>query len=670
MPTTLDSSSPISVIDDDINQNHQQQPNSASKNYRRRESRRRSTISACCWKLEDERPFTFYTTAVFCMFIIGYGLGHIIIMNSNDNNSLVNHKMSISSSSSSSPTATPKEETAQQQKIDFSTLCQPRHIHISVGTNNNEGIQHSSSMIISFSFLPICTREYMDMVGAIHIRENDTTEDIADDQSPSSSSRFVIGNIDEAQSYNASYTQHVLKHAKNGETYYTSDVYYHIEVRDLKPATRYYYECMLLIHQDFVPQGHNEREGVKENNDGIISTSEQSTFMTPPPPGEWYATPLDKTIKFAVIGDLGLFPHSRETIKSLEQSHCNNNDKTESSSPLQEFVIDSEATQFWTEEQKKFHCHHSQGVDVILLAGDIAYAANNHAVWDDWFDMMSDHSFFRSIPMQIALGNHDLDHVETLEIALAYENRFRMPRVKPPIRKLASNDLFLPKEYDQAKDFVPYDWGNAYYAYSFGPSKHIVLSSYTNFRPGSQQYLWLLSELEAVDRKVTPWLIVMLHCPLYNTFNNHRGEIFLDEAKIYLEPLFVQHTVNFVIAGHLHSYMRTGPTINEQYHPRGPIHIIQGNGGRQANEPYFNPLAEEWVHVRDHSMYGYGTLELFNTTHANWKWIKTGFNAEQQGGVKTKNEPNGRFEPDFELTDEAWIVNQFHLDDNGELMSQ
>lgn len=195
------------------------------------------------------------------------------------------------------------------------------------------------------------------------------------------------------------------------------------------------------------------------------------------------------------------------------------------------------------------------------------------------------------------------------------------------------------------------------YSFTFGPSKHIVLSSYSSFLPGSLQYEWLSSELKSVDRQVTPWLIVMLHCPIYTTFHDHSREIFMTEARVHLEPVFVQHTVNFVLSGHLHSYMRTVPTVDSKPDPRGPIHIIQGNGGRQANEPYINPTEpEEFVKVRDHSMYGYGTLELCNKTHAQWKWVQTGFNTEDEVGL------NGRFEPDFGLHDEVWVLNQLFVD--------
>jgi hypothetical protein len=273
-------------------------------------------------------------------------------------------------------------------------------------------------------------------------------------------------------------------------------------------------------------------------------------------------------------------------------------------------------------------------------------------------DMMSERDFFSAIPTQIALGNHDLDtykggwnytNNESIEIALAYEHRFQMPQIRPPIRELASWRGFTID--GQPIDFIPYEYGNAYYSFTFGPSKHIVLSSFSSFREGSLQYDWLLSELKSVDRSVTPWLIVMLHCPLYTTFKTHRREIFVTEARAVLEPLFVEYTVNFVIAGHIHAYMRTHPMAFSRRNPRGPIHIIQGNGGKAVGQSYYNETAEEWIGVRDQSQYGYGTLELFNNTHAKWRWIKTGY------------DEGGEFEPDLNVHDEIVVRNQLYVEE-------
>ena len=272
--------------------------------------------------------------------------------------------------------------------------------------------------------------------------------------------------------------------------------------------------------------------------------------------------------------------------------------------------------------------------------------------------MMSERDFFGTIPTQIALGNHDLelfksgwnysihDDDESIEIAQGYENRFHMPQIRPPIKELASLKGFTID--GQPKDFVQYEYGNAYYSFTFGPSKHIVLSSFSSFREGSLQYDWLLSELKSVNRSITPWLIVMLHCPVYTTFKTHHKEMFVTEAQVILEPLFVDYTVNFVIAGHIHAYMRTHPMAFSRRNPRGPIHIIQGNGGKGVGQKYNNETAEEWVAMRDQSQYGYGTLELFNNTHAMWRWIKTGY------------DENGEFEPDLNLHDEILVMNQLY----------
>ncbi|KAL7467689.1 hypothetical protein ACHAXS_007939 [Conticribra weissflogii] len=480
--------------------------------------------------------------------------------------------------------------------------CRPRHVHLSVGRNQNAT---HSSMIISFSFPPKCRTIYSRScpecetisVGAIIVGDD-----------PSVLSTLVLAEDDAVMSYNASLTPQQTKHSREGDKYF-SDIYYHVEVNDLKPGTRYYYKCLLLKENLADPpedSGGDKKSAIQrhessieiEEVDGdiedsskrrltqhsspgfqpensfhstnrglsgfqVLSRSNVTSFVTPPAPGEWYPPPLDRSIKFAVLGDLGTYPHS----------------------------------------------------------------------------------------------HYDPD---TLDYALAYEHRFRMPQVQPAIRDLAPHELFhRHNNFKQAKDFLPYEYGNAYYSFTFGPSKHIVLSSYSSFLPGSTQHGWLLSELDSIDRSITPWVIVMLHCPLYSTFQTHQNEVYMTEALTHLEPIFLQYVVNFVIAGHIHSYMRSVPTANFAPHPRGPIYIIQGNGGRNANEAYLNPTQEEWVHVRDHSMYGYGTLDLINVTHAKWHWIKTGFTSNDEG-------KNVRFEPDFSLHDDVWVKNQWFLVEDDE----
>ena len=143
-----------------------------------------------------------------------------------------------------------------------------------------------------------------------------------------------------------------------GERYY-SDLYYHIEINDLRPDMEYSYECLLL-----------KRRAKKNNNvddDRIIARSDISIFNTPPAPGQWHSGGGRNAVKFAIIGDLAAKESSRETIRHLDR--------------------------------------HSESIDAILFAGDLAYPNKNHVLWDKWMDFMCQYEFFRAIPVQIALGN-------------------------------------------------------------------------------------------------------------------------------------------------------------------------------------------------------------------------------------------------------------------------
>jgi len=291
-----------------------------------------------------------------------------------------------------------------------------------------------------------------------------------------------------------------------------------------------------------------------------------------------------------------------------------------------------------------------ENVDVLLLVGDLAYSEGNHHVWDEFMDMMY---FTHSKPLQIAAGNHDIEHNSTTgKMFLSYEARFRMPHIRPAEFGVFSADM---AKNDNTLD-LPYLYGNSFYSFVYGPSHNIVLNSFAPFAPGSVQYQWLETELMNVDRAITPWLTVAIHCPLYNTFKFHHEDPQLVNAKIQLEPLFIKHRVNFVLAGHVHSYSRSHPVAYDKVTPTGPVHLLLGNAGRQANVPFFNEEPEEWVAIRDHSQYGYGLLKFINATTAHYKWIVTGFN-------HNKRDKKARFffEHEEDVTDETYLSNQYFL---------
>lgn len=69
------------------------------------------------------------------------------------------------------------------------------------------------------------------------------------------------------------------------------------------------------------------------------------------------------------------------------------------------------------------------------------------------------------------------------------------------------------------------------------------------------QWLWLYNELKRVDREKTPWLIIIMHAPIYNSNEAHYMEG--ESIRAVFESWFVHYKVDLVFAGHVHAYERS-----------------------------------------------------------------------------------------------------------------
>ena len=86
----------------------------------------------------------------------------------------------------------------------------------------------------------------------------------------------------------------------------------------------------------------------------------------------------------------------------------------------------------------------------------------------------------------------------------------------------------------------------------------------------------LRADLQAVDRALTPWVVVLGHRPNFQ------------EASI--EALLWQHQVDLTVAGHVHYTQRSCPlkagacmTPNATGGYDGIVHVVAGNGGQALN---------------------------------------------------------------------------------------
>jgi predicted phosphodiesterase len=80
---------------------------------------------------------------------------------------------------------------------------------------------------------------------------------------------------------------------------------------------------------------------------------------------------------------------------------------------------------------------------------------------------------------------------------------------------------------------------------------------------GEEQLAWLRKQLEASGSR---WKIAFFHHPLYSSGGRHGSE---EDLRAVLEPLFLEHGVNVVFAGHEHLYERLKPQKGITYFTAG-----------------------------------------------------------------------------------------------------
>ncbi|XP_061336384.1 probable purple acid phosphatase 20 [Gastrolobium bilobum] len=268
--------------------------------------------------------------------------------------------------------------------------------------------------------------------------------------------------------------------------------------------------------------------------------------------------PSQFPIKFAVVGDLGQTDWTRSTLEHVGKSNY----------------------------------------DMLLLPGDLSYADFIQDRWDSFGRLVEPLASQR--PWMVTQGNHEVEKIPLVHphSFTAYNARWRMP--------------FEESGSDS----------NLYYSFDVAGVHVIMLGSYTDFGVGSSQYNWLQGDLHKLNRGKTPWVVVLIHAPWYNSNTAHQGESESVSMKADMEDLLYQARVDVVYAGHVHAYERFTRVYKDKSDNCGPVHITIGDGGNREGlaTKYIDPKPE--ISIFREASFGHGILEVVNASHALWTWHK------------------------------------------------
>ncbi|KAI7739172.1 hypothetical protein M8C21_027280 [Ambrosia artemisiifolia] len=299
---------------------------------------------------------------------------------------------------------------------------------------------------------------------------------------------------------------------------------------------------------------------------GIGNTSRTFWFTTPPEVGP------DVPYTFGLIGDLGQTFDSNATLTHYEMN------------PI---------------EGK-----------TVLFMGDISYADtypdHDNTRWDSWGRFAERSTAYQ--PWIWTAGNHEIDFAPKLgetEPFKPYTHRYQVP-------------------FEASESTSPF-----WYSIKRASAYIIVLSSYSAYGKYTPQYEWLEKELYKVDRTETPWLIIMTHSPLYNSYMYHYMEG--ESMRVLFEPWFVKFKVDVVFSGHVHAYERSERISNIGYNivnrdcspvkdESAPVYITIGDGGNLEGLAFNMTEPQPMYSAFREASYGHAIFDIKNRTHAYHSW--------------------------------------------------
>ncbi len=234
--------------------------------------------------------------------------------------------------------------------------------------------------------------------------------------------------------------------------------------------------------------------------------------------------------------------------------------------------------------------------DLYLNTGDLVEDGGDSSQWQDFFDI--ERELMAVAPLYPVAGNHDDVENDSL-----YTQYFALPDDSP-----------MPE---------------AYYAFTFGNSRFVVVDTNDDYVAGSEQHTWLEAELSAAqaDPAIQHTFAFHHHPPFTSGAHGVFDVEDWEEPRTWLSPLYETYGVDAVFNGHDHHYERSDPALTG-----GVTYVVSGGGGAPGAPGDFVDGLDEilgWLGMDPETTVG----EYLEVNWVIWAAIAAlGYGADYEGG--------------------------------------
>jgi acid phosphatase type 7 len=253
-------------------------------------------------------------------------------------------------------------------------------------------------------------------------------------------------------------------------------------------------------------------------------------------------------------------------------------------------------------------------IDFATHVGDLGYAEGSTARWDAWMALIEPYASL--VPVMVSLGNHEYDSVGG-DWSKDPSGGGRLSAAQYEWWN-GGQDSGGECGVPTARRFRAPQNGNGVFWYSFDVgSVHVAMvSSEHDPSPGAPMGDWLVADLAGVDRAATPWVVLGIHRPLYETEAYPGDYAVAAGLRGLMEGYLLAYGVDVVLAGHYHSFQRTCRLSNMTCVPDasapGIVHYTTGAAGASLDATTLYPSS--YVERTVLGQYGYSVVHAPNAT--------------------------------------------------------